>query len=86
MEIEPLVKKMKDIYSSLIDFIDATDDSNAEFQSLIEILEKQKISKNQEEIKLLFSLISKLADNHHRTPNFFDKIEKIFQYLTKYVE
>lgn len=86
MEIELFINKMKDIYSFLIDFIDATDDSYREFISLIEIFEKHKISKNQEEIILLLSLISELADNHHRMPNFFEKIEKIIQYLTKNVE
>ena len=31
MEIEILIKKMKDIYSALIDFIEATDDSDAAY-------------------------------------------------------
>ena len=83
MEIEGLVKKMKDIYTALIDFIEATDDSDAEYITLIEVLEKQEILENKDEVRLLFQLISKIADNHHRMPDFFDKLEKIFHYLIK---
>ena len=83
MEIEALIKKMKDIYSPLIDFIEATDDQDAEFQALIEVLEKHEILENKDEVRLLFQLISKISDNHHRTSDFFDKLSKIFQYLIK---
>ena len=71
MEIESLIKKMKAINSALITFIEATDEIDAEFKALIEVLEKQKILENKEEIQLLFQLISKLTDNHHRASDFF---------------
>ena len=61
---------MKDVYSPLIDFIVATDDCDAEFKTLIEISEKQKILEDQNDIQLLFQLISKITDNHHRTSDF----------------
>ena len=83
MEIEAFIKKMKDIYSPLIDFIDATDDQDAEFKALIDVLEMQEILENQNEIQLLFLLISKITDNHHQAPDFFNKLEKIFQFLIK---
>ena len=74
---------MKDIYSPLIDFIEATDVQDAEIQALIEVLEKQNKLENKNEIQLLFRLISKITDNHHQAPDFFIKLEKIFQYLIK---
>ena len=40
MEIEALIKKMKNIYSPLIDFIEAIDDHDAGFKTLIEVFEK----------------------------------------------
>ena len=83
MEIENLIKKMKDINSALIDFIEATDEQDAEFKTLIEILDKQEILENKDDVQLLFRLISKIADNHHRESDFIDKLEKIFQYLIK---
>ena len=83
MEIEALISKIKNIYPILMDFIDETDDSDVEFTNLIEIITEKEILKNQEEVRLLFQLISIITDNHHRTSDFFDKIEKIFQYLIK---
>ena len=83
MEIESLIKKMKDINSALIDFIEATDDHEVEFKTLIDFFEKQQILENKDEIQLSFQLISKISDNHHRTSDFFDKLEKIFKYLIK---
>ena len=83
MEIEALIKKMKDIYLPFIDFIEASDDNDAEFKTLIDILEKQEILESKDEVRLLFQLISKIADDHHRTSDFFDKLERIFQYLIK---
>ena len=76
MEIEIFIKKLKDINSALIDFIEAADDHDAEFKTLIDILEKQKILENKDEIQLLFQLISKIADNHHRTSDFFDRLDQ----------
>ena len=83
MDINALIKKMKDNYSPLMNFIEATDDVDAEFKELIEILDRKEILQKQEEVRLLFQLISKIADNHNRTSDFFDKIEKIFQSLIK---
>ena len=83
MEIESLINKMKDINPALIDFIDSDVDCEAKFKTLIKIIEKQAIFQNQEEIRTLFQLVSIIADNHHRTSDFFDKLEKIFQYLIK---
>ena len=72
MEIETLVKKMKDINSALIDFIEADEDCETT------VNENHKIFQNIEEIRLLFQLISRIADNHHRKSDFFDKLENFF--------
>ena len=83
MEIEVEITKKKDLYSSLITFIETSDDSDSEFMPLIEILDKQAILEKKEEIQLLFQLISKIADNHHISPDFFVKLDNLFQYLIK---
>ena len=83
MVIDALVTKMKDIYSPLIEFIEATDDHDAKFKTLIEVLKKNEILENKDEIQLLFRFISKITDDHQRTSDFFDKLEKVFQYLIK---
>ena len=83
MKIDAFIKEMKSIYSLLIDFIDATEDIDSEFKALIDFLDEQQIFQNQEDVRLLFQLISKITDNHHRPSDFFDKLDKIFQYLIK---
>ena len=82
-EIESASKKMKNIYSVLINFIDASDNIEDEFENLIITFKKQKILENKGEVILLSQLISKISDNHHRTSGFYDKLEKIFNYLIK---
>lgn len=49
-----LLKKIKDIYTILIDFIEATDDFDAEFDILITIFEKTLILRNYKEIQFSF--------------------------------
>ena len=58
---------MKDIYSPLIDFIEAIDDHDFKLKTFIEVLEKHEILENKVDVQLLFQLISKISDNHHRT-------------------
>ena len=86
MEIESFIKKMKDINSSLLDFIEESDDldkCDAKFKTLIQLLEKQEVFRNKKEMQLIFQIISKITDNHHRPPDFFNKLEKLFQFLIK---
>ena len=54
MEIEALINKMKDINSALLDFLEATDDHDAAFTTLIEVLEKHEILENKDDVLLLF--------------------------------
>ena len=79
MELEAYLEKVKDIQSALIDFIDSTDNLTDQFDALIKIF--KNYIPNIREIKLLFQLISKIADDHHRTPNFFDKLDQFINLI-----
>lgn len=83
MDIEAFILMMKDISSAILSFIESTDDSDEEFKSFKEIIDKQNILQNKDGVHTIFQLISKIADNHNRPLDFFDKIEKIIQYLLK---
>lgn len=74
MDIEVLINKMKVIYPILMDYIDSTDDFDDQFNQLNEVLEKQDILQNNEEVQLFLQLISRIADSHHHTPYFFTKL------------
>ncbi|KAK8843672.1 hypothetical protein M9Y10_024735 [Tritrichomonas musculus] len=81
MEIESVIREKKEIYSSLMEFIEATE--NADFELLIKDFESHVNFKNKEEIKSILQLISKISDNHHRLPDFIDKLNQIIQNLLK---
>ena len=83
MEIELFVRK-KEIYSFLIEFIDTTE--YADIESLIRNLEQLEILNDKEEILLTLQLLSKIADNHQRLPEFMNKLLKIIQYLLQKIE
>ena len=72
---------MKEVYSILIDFIEDTNEIESTFKEIMKKFEKREIFKNKENIPLLLQIISKIADNHYRSPAFFDKLEIIIQYL-----
>ena len=52
MEIEPCIMKLKNIYHVLMNYIEATVDSNIKFQELIEIFRKEEIAKNKHLVSL----------------------------------
>ena len=75
MEIELLIRKKKEIYTSLMEFIDDTE--NTDIEPLIKNIEEKEILKNKKEISSTLQLLSKIADNHHRLLDFIDKLGKI---------
>ena len=81
MEIETYIQQKKELYSPLIDFIESSDDSDIEYTSLINEIEKQSIVNNNSEVRELLQLISKITDNHHRDPSFFPKLERLLTHI-----
>ena len=79
MEIELFIRNKLETYSSIIDFIDSSE--NTDIKSFIKNFNNQDIFKNQKETISLLHSLSKIAENHHRLPYFLDKLGKIIQYL-----
>ena len=73
MEFEDYITRKKEVYSSILDFIDSSDDSDSEFEFLIDVFNSQNIFDNKFEVLDLLQLISKIAHNHHPTSIFFQK-------------
>ena len=76
MDIYQYLDKIKDFEQNLLDYLD-TDSKLEEHPILISFLKNQFQRKKQQEIKETLLLISNIANDHHRTPNFFDKIDKL---------
>lgn len=73
--------KMKQIQNSFLEFLEKEDNIEENYQNLTKLIKDQKIEDNQLELKSFLHLISKIAKNHYRNPNFFDKIKQILQII-----
>lgn len=75
------LKKMKIIQENLLEYIDCEDNLNENLEIFKQFLHDQKIKDDCYELKEFFHLIVKIANNHHRTANFYTKIDSILLYL-----
>lgn len=78
MEILEYLEKKKTIQKKLIEFLDETKYNEEELQNIFNLLHNQKIHSDIHEFNEFIHLLLTISDYHHRTPNFFEKIEKIF--------
>lgn len=85
MNYQEYISKKREIYDVLIQFIEDERDDDSSFQELIDTFNRQKIQENEEELTLFFCLVVQIS-NHHRFPNFFEKIKQILQYFQKIIE
>ncbi|KAK8840863.1 hypothetical protein M9Y10_027690 [Tritrichomonas musculus] len=83
MEIQKYLGQMKIIQERLLDFLDSERDNEENYQNLIILLGNQK---NQDVFESIINLISKISFHHHRSKDFFSKIEKILLFLKKDIE
>ena len=86
MNISEYLNRKGEIQRKLLEFIDQQDDIELNFHNLISDLEEDKIHTNVGELKLFLHLINQISINHHREPNFFDKIFRILTYLKEYIK
>ncbi|KAK8852942.1 hypothetical protein M9Y10_017937 [Tritrichomonas musculus] len=86
MDIQEFVKKQREIQKSLLDFIENENDNEENFQNLINILENQNIRDDRSGLKSFLYLIVKVSNNHYRTKDFFEKIEKILLSFTNEIK
>lgn len=71
------IKDMKKIQENLLSYIENDANVEEKFQNLNTILDDLKIRENKHELKSLLHMILKIANNHHRGPDFFTKIERL---------
>lgn len=77
MSSRNVLDKLKLNYATLINFIDDEENDEMKASFLFHIFKEQNYTENLDKIKsVLFSLLN-IANNHHRSTNFYQKIEKI---------
>ena len=79
MGIRTQLEELKNLQTLVLEYIDKDDLNNIEeyFENLINFTNNNKISTKASKLKLLLYLLVNIANNHHRSNNFFEKIERI---------
>lgn len=78
--------KKKELYNSLLNFIEDDTDIQENFYILTNYLNAFQLSDDRDELKEIFNTLLRVTRNHHRDKNFFNKIEKILSYFEKKIK
>ena len=79
MSFEEILEKWKVIYQNILEFLDIEDDSEVHLNEFNNILNDQSIRERKEDISTFLHLLISIANNHHRSSNFFVKIDQILK-------
>ena len=77
MSVIEYIDTLKDTYNAIHHFLDNEAKSEEKFQILKVSYNNTKIKYNQYYLYTLLHFISKIGNHHHRSPNFFAKIERL---------
>lgn len=88
MSSQQYLDDLKSIQENLLSFLENETNEEENYQNLQKKIADQKIFDDKPKFKSLLHLLHKISNNHHRGPNFFTKIERIFtsikSHITKY--
>ena len=79
MNIVEFVEKKKSIQNALLEFLEEESAADDKFENFVNLVTGQQIIKDQYEFKELLHLISNIGNNHHRSPNFIIKLERLLR-------
>ena len=75
MEVQEYIEKKKIFQKTFLNFVE--DGNHACFQKILKIFSDLKMEENPREMKSILQIINSISENHHRTPEFFSRIEKV---------
>ena len=79
MSLKEYLNKIKKLQLDLLNFLD--EETNDAGQDFFKLLNDSKICEIRKECKVFIHLIMAIVNNHHRSTNFFQKIEKILSLI-----
>lgn len=71
---ERYISSKKELYNTLLEFLENFDDNDDDFQDLIKIINTQQYAKNKEEFEHFLLMIHHISNHHCRERTFFEKI------------
>ncbi|KAK8853002.1 hypothetical protein M9Y10_018000 [Tritrichomonas musculus] len=78
--------EMKKIQENILEFLESESNTENIFKNLKQIFNEIKIYDDQHKLKSLLHLLTKIAENHRRNPNFFNKIEQILSIFKEQIK
>ena len=90
-KIREYFSEKESIQNALLDYLNTENTNEDFFLEKISYLKdrtnnKQAIQKNRQELKNFLFLLLNISNNHHRTPNFFSKVNNILIYLSEIIK
>ena len=80
MNLQSLLNQNKTNYRNLLDFLEENTDEIYS-QSINTFFDDLRIRNDIHDIRLFLKTLLKISNNHHRNPNFFNKVEQILVFL-----
>ncbi|KAK8876044.1 hypothetical protein M9Y10_006228 [Tritrichomonas musculus] len=81
MDAKQYLNQRKILHNHLLDFLDNQNDCEANFSILITYINNLKITENKNEFWIFLELILMISNNHHRSPNFMNKLDQVLSYF-----
>lgn len=83
MDIKQYFNQKKELNKILLSFLESDDETEEEkeLKKINDFIQDEKIGEDREEFQLFIRQILKIADNHHRSPNFMNNVKQILYSL-----
>lgn len=85
-QIKDYIAIKKELQGLVLTFIEENDDENVNLDNITNFNQNQKMLENKMEFNAFLELIMKIANNHHRSELFFEKIEKLLIFYSNNIK
>lgn len=85
MSISESIEGKKRIQESLLEFLEEESNVEENYENFVKVINTYKIQEDKYELKSIIQMINKISDNHQRTFNFIERIERILILLKRSV-
>ena len=76
MDCSKYLDKNKEIQKTLLNFLENEEKIDSRFHNLLKLFNSINIQNDKHALSMLFHLLTKIGNNHHRSPLFFEKIDE----------
>ena len=70
----------------LLNFLDGKDHEEENHENIVQILKDENILTNPYDLKIILYLIDRISNDHHRYPNFLNKIFQILKMIKNEIQ